>query len=92
MHIDFIGPWKVKVNKQVMTYNALTCIEPVTNLIEICRSMVPKRQTTFALYSKVITYRATLVLRGLSTAMGQNSWDTTSILASQVAVMGMGGC
>jgi hypothetical protein len=37
VHIDFIGPWKVKVNNQVMEFNALTCIDPVTNLTEIVR-------------------------------------------------------
>jgi hypothetical protein len=42
VHVDFIGPWKVKVNKQSMLYNALTCIEPVTNLIEIVRLRGPK--------------------------------------------------
>ena len=29
VHVDFIGPWKVTVNKQDMTFDALTCIDPV---------------------------------------------------------------
>ena len=37
VHVDFIGPWNVKVNKQHMRFDALTCIDPVTNLIEIIR-------------------------------------------------------
>jgi transposase InsO family protein len=37
VHIDFIGPWKIKVNRQQMEFNALTCIDPVTNLTEIIR-------------------------------------------------------
>ena len=42
VHVDFIGPWKVKVNSQEMTFDALTCIDPVTNLIEIVRLKGPK--------------------------------------------------
>jgi hypothetical protein len=42
VHVDFIGPWKIKINKHQMLYNALTCIEPVTNLIEIVRLRGPK--------------------------------------------------
>ena len=42
VHVDFIGPWKVTVNKQDMTFDALTCIDPVTNLIEIVRLTGPK--------------------------------------------------
>jgi hypothetical protein len=35
VHIDSIGPWKIKLNGQQMEFRALTCIEPVTNLLEI---------------------------------------------------------
>ena len=35
VHVDFIGPWKVTVNKQEMAFDALTCIDPVTDLIKI---------------------------------------------------------
>ena len=42
VHIDFIGPWSIRVNDQNMTFNALTCIDPVTNLIEIVRLRGPK--------------------------------------------------
>ena len=42
VHVDFIGPWTVTVNKQKMTFDALTCIDPVTNLIEIVRLKGPE--------------------------------------------------
>ena len=42
VHVDFIGPWNVKVNEHDMCFNALTCIDPVTNLIEIIRLNGPK--------------------------------------------------
>lgn len=37
VHIDLIGPWKVRVNDQEVEFNALTCIDPVTNLVELVR-------------------------------------------------------
>ncbi len=37
VHVDFIGPWNVRVNGQAMKFDALTCIDPVTNLVEIVR-------------------------------------------------------
>jgi hypothetical protein len=33
--IDFIGPWKVKVNGQLVEFNALTCIDTASNLVEL---------------------------------------------------------
>jgi len=35
--IDLIGPWKLTVAGQEITFNALTCIDPVTNLVELVR-------------------------------------------------------
>jgi transposase InsO family protein len=35
--VDLIGPWKVTVRGQEIEFNALTCIDPVTNLVELCR-------------------------------------------------------
>jgi hypothetical protein len=35
VHIDCIGPWKIKINGQQMDFRALTYIEPVSNLLEI---------------------------------------------------------
>ena len=35
--VDLIGPWKIKINGRVLEFNALTCIDPVTNLTEISR-------------------------------------------------------
>jgi hypothetical protein len=33
--IDSIGPWKVKVNGQQVEFNALTCIDTASNLVEL---------------------------------------------------------
>ena len=36
VHVDCIGPWKVSLPKNnMLQFYALTCIDPVTNLIEI---------------------------------------------------------
>ncbi len=35
--IDLIGPWKVKVNGQQVEFNALTCIDMASNLVELIR-------------------------------------------------------
>lgn len=35
--VDLIGPWKIMVNNVEVEFNALTCIDPVTNLVEIIR-------------------------------------------------------
>ena len=35
--IDLIGPWKVPINNRMYEFNALTCIDPVTNLTELVR-------------------------------------------------------
>ena len=37
VHIDLIGPWNVLVNGMEVEFNALTCIDPVTNLVELAR-------------------------------------------------------
>jgi hypothetical protein len=33
--INLIGPWKVKVNDQQVEFNALTCIDMVSNLVKL---------------------------------------------------------
>jgi len=33
--VDLIGPWKLNVHGQDLIFNALTCIDPVTNLMEL---------------------------------------------------------
>jgi hypothetical protein len=33
--INLIGPWKVKVNGQQVEFNALTCIDTASNLVEL---------------------------------------------------------
>jgi hypothetical protein len=35
--IDLIGPWKVKVNGQQVEFNALTCFDMASNLVELIR-------------------------------------------------------
>ena len=35
VHLDTIGPWKLRVNKIDIEFKALTAIDPVTNLLEI---------------------------------------------------------
>jgi hypothetical protein len=35
--VDLIGPWKITINGQELIFNALTCIDPVTNLSELIR-------------------------------------------------------
>ena len=35
--VDLIGPWKVQVRGKPYEFNALTCIDPVTNLVELIR-------------------------------------------------------
>ena len=35
--VDLIGPWTVEIGKEKVTYNALTIIDMVTNLVEVVR-------------------------------------------------------
>ena len=35
--IDLIGPWEIKVNGRMVEFNALTCIDTATNLVEMIR-------------------------------------------------------
>ena len=35
--IDLIGPWKVKVHGKLVEFNALTCIDTASNLVELIR-------------------------------------------------------
>jgi hypothetical protein len=35
--IDLIGPWKVKVGSKLCEFNALTCIDTASNLVELVR-------------------------------------------------------
>jgi Integrase zinc binding domain len=41
VHIDSIGPWRLRVNKVDITIQALTMIDPVTNLLEIAQLHPP---------------------------------------------------
>ncbi len=33
--VDLIGPWTINVRGRVCVFNALTCIDPTTNLVEL---------------------------------------------------------
>ena len=46
VHVDCIGPWTVTVNNVKLRFEALTCIDPVTNLVEISRFQGPKTSDT----------------------------------------------
>ena len=35
--IDLIGPWEIVVNGNICEFKALTCIDPVTNIVELIR-------------------------------------------------------
>ncbi len=35
--VDLIGPWTVKVNRCNVEFNALTCIDTASNLVELVR-------------------------------------------------------
>ena len=35
--LDLIGPWKMDVDGQEVEFHALTCIDPVTNIVELIR-------------------------------------------------------
>ena len=35
--VNLIGPWKIKVKNQTFVFNALTCVNSVTNLVKIIR-------------------------------------------------------
>lgn len=35
--VDLIGPWKIPINNRMYEFNALTCIDTVTNLTELVR-------------------------------------------------------
>ena len=35
--IDLIGPWKIKVHGKMIEFNALTCIDTASNLVELIR-------------------------------------------------------
>jgi len=35
--VDLIGPWSIEVANEKLTFNALTCIDTVTNLVELVR-------------------------------------------------------
>ena len=46
VHVDCIGPWTVAINNVKLRFEALTCIDPVTNLVEISCFQGPKTSET----------------------------------------------
>ena len=32
--VDLIGPWRIKINRVELEFRALTCINPVSNIVE----------------------------------------------------------
>ena len=55
--VDLIGPWKIPVGNRTVEFNALTCIDMASNLVELVRiknktSMISNlKNTTNGLYS-----------------------------------------
>ena len=37
VHVDLIGLWRLKIGERMVEFSALTCIDPVTNLVELIR-------------------------------------------------------
>jgi len=35
--VDLLGPWKIKVNRRVVEFNALICIYTTSTLVELIR-------------------------------------------------------
>lgn len=35
--VGLIGPWRIQVGNRIIEFDALTCIDPVTNLVELIR-------------------------------------------------------
>ena len=35
--VDLVGPWTIQLDETEYEFNALTCIDPITNLVEIIR-------------------------------------------------------
>ena len=50
VHVDSIGPWRVKVNRQELVFSALTIIDPVTNLVEIAHQNNKQSATSAHLF------------------------------------------
>ena len=46
VHVDCIGPCTVTINTIKLRFEALTCIDPITNLVEISRFQGPKMSET----------------------------------------------
>ena len=46
IHVDTIGTWNIRVNGQKVSYNALTVIDPVTNLLEV--RLIPNKTAAAA--------------------------------------------
>ena len=73
VHVDCIGPWKVQVpSSKPIHFYALTCIDPVTNLIEIIRFEGPPLLRRLNPSLRITGWLVTLVRCALSVTMVLN--------------------
>jgi hypothetical protein len=74
--IELIGPWKVKVNGQQVEFNALTCIDTASNLVELIH-VDNKQLSTYMTSSCNDGFVDTLVLYNACMTREVNSSDRT---------------
>ena len=77
IHADYIGPWSVKVNCQELKFDALTMIEPITNLLEVVHLQGPKNGTNTKCLSRTTGLPAILDPSRLFTMVAPNLKNTT---------------
>ena len=66
MAIDLIGPWQLKVNGRLIDFNALTCIDTASNLVELIRIDI---KTSNHIKHKFIQYWLVIYLLGVFSAV-----------------------
>ena len=92
VHVDCIGPWKVSLpDNNTIQFYALTCINPVTNLIEILRFHGPpttaKMKQLFekiGLLANPIPKRSSMTTALNSSVMTSNFHSTMPALSRQI--------
>jgi hypothetical protein len=74
--INLIGKWKVKVNGQQVDFNALTCIDPASNLVKLIMLIIrqPKPNVTS---SHKVGFVNTLILYDVYMTREVSSLDKT---------------
>ena len=81
--VDLIGPWKIKVRGRLYEFNALTCIDTVTNLVELAQ--INRKPLAKYLDDLLrVGLRDTHGWRDASTIMGENSQDGNSKSYSKI--------